>query len=929
MNSSLQSLNTLTKRLSITDDLSEIKKLMNKLKKTVQGLDLRAKIINSLTNENIRIFETLLTEIFTNTVPNWITCFTIEEKELLIKNFFNKLPRMILFRNLVLHLGSLNEDKILRRFAFKLLYPYISEQKNYLCELFLELCQLSSRTHSESILTLIVSFPTRVFNHFKSHTPKEFNPESYFLSVCIQLLLSHQKLITSIKEKKNENKNENEMKKKKKSKINIVDKDLIYQFYSLAFSRIIRLSYSNQLSSVLCTIITENDPQINESFLNIFQLMPQSALEKILFWFFQNYRMFENFNFISWLSPLFFNNRGAKYLITNKFLVSNSFNPKLAPKILLMLQNNKDDEEDKIYYDSLLRLFERWGSENFIQSTTREQWKWVSAFIKISLNTLNQKDLESYQLMNPLLSGIQHHFQNPNLHIRKSGMRIAQQFSKIMDPDNVLDFGINSLPSDEDSEDDYGYEFDSESENEGKKKEQEKQQGQEQEKKKGKEKEEENKEKEGNKTKKESREEKNIESKKEKEKEKGNKKKRKVKKELDPDQLIYKSDSESDFDDSEDSEESEEYDDENFNIKNNQLKKYNDSEESDDLIEYDINDDESDLKEIVPPIYLRNCVKYLHSETEDVNKLIGALRGCEPLIRKRPDDLFDVAEELIASLLHLSDMYNIENFDQLRLKSMIALGTICIKIVIPYLTNAFYNESLNVQQRIDILNCLMGCSLELAGYDLGDSFQKNPNNSDNYKQQIENINNKEEEQNGNLEEKSEKEQFSFLKKLSERRWGYAVGNNSQKKKLRGAVNKFAKVVGLFFFPIAKCYDSKKNKYNLLGEDSLLLGKLIQTFATFIEAAGPNARVLPKLSRSVLELLWVLRFHKAPFIRSSILFTIYKLFSIAPTSLLEGEIVELVTQFRLWVADETQNDPDNDCRGLAALCLYTFSQRVKD
>ncbi|KAJ6253222.1 telomere length regulation protein tel2 family member [Anaeramoeba flamelloides] len=926
MNSSLQPLNILTKRLSITDDLSEIKKLINKLKKTVHGLDLRAKIINSLTNENIRIFETLLTEIFTNTVPNWITCFTTEEKEQLIKNFFNKLPRMILFRNLVLHLGSLNEDKILRNFAFKLLYPYLSEQKNYLCELFLELCQLSSRTHSESILTLIVSFPTRVFNHFKSHTPKEFNPESYFLSVCIQLLLSHQKLIASTKE--NINKNENERKKKKKSKILFVDKDLISQFYSLAFSRIIRLSYSNQLSSVLCTIITENDPQINESFLNIFQLMPQSSLEKILFWFFQNYRMFENYDFINWLSPLFFQNRGAKYLITNKFLISNSFNPKLAPKILLMLQNNKyRDEENKIYYDSLLRLFERWGSEKFIQSSTREQWKWISAFIKISLNTLNQKDLESYQLMNPLLSGIQHHFQNPNLQIRKSGMRIAQQFSKIMDPDNVLDFGINSLSSDEDSGNDYDYEFDDE--NEGEKKEHGKKQGQgqgeEQEKEKNK-KEKTYNEKEGNITKKESEEEK--EKKKKNIKEMG-KKKRKVKKELDPDQLIYKSDSESDFDDSVDSEESEEYENENYNLKNNQIKKYNDSEESDDLIEYDINDDESDLKEIVPPIYLRNCVKCLHSETEDVNKLIGALRGCEPLIRKRPDDLFDVAEELIASLLHLSDMYNIENFDQLRLKSMIALGTICIKIVIPYLTNAFYNESLNVQQRIDILNCLMGCSLELAGYDLGDSFQKNPNNGENFKQEMNNINNNEEEQNSDLEEKSEKEQFSFLKKISERRWGYAVGNNSQKKKLRGAVNKFAKVVGLFFFPIAKCYDSKKNKYNLLGEDSLLLGKLIQSFATFIEAAGPNARVLPKLSRSVLELLWVLRFHQAPFIRSSILFTIYKMFSIAPTSLLEGEIAEIVTQFRLWVADETQNDPDNDCRGLAALCLYTFSQRIKD
>ena len=52
-------------------------------------------------------------------------------------------------------------------------------------------------------------------------------------------------------------------------------------------------------------------------------------------------------------------------------------------------------------------------------------------------------------LLNPLLDGIQHRLQNPNIPIRRMGMRVAEQMSHLLSPEKPLEFKDCELEMDE------------------------------------------------------------------------------------------------------------------------------------------------------------------------------------------------------------------------------------------------------------------------------------------------------------------------------------------------------------------------------------------------------------------------------------------------------------------------------------------------
>ncbi len=59
--------------------------------------------------------------------------------------------------------------------------------------------------------------------------------------------------------------------------------------------------------------------------------------------------------------------------------------------------------------------------------------------------------------------------------------------------------------------------------------------------------------------------------------------------------------------------------------------------------------------------------------------------------------------ELIKILFHLSDSFSLDNFSSQRHRSMVALATLCPKLVVPYLTQEFYAPNYSLRHRMDIL----------------------------------------------------------------------------------------------------------------------------------------------------------------------------------------------------------------------------------
>ena len=145
----------------------------------------------------------------------------------------------------------------------------------------------------------------------------------------------------------------------------------------------------------------------------------------------------------------------------------------------------------------------------------------------------------------------------------------------------------------------------------------------------------------------------------------------------------------------------------------------NDEDYDNDLKPYDLNDDESDLAKVKPPKYLKQVIQYLRSNSSDdlvVEKYEQAIKHCESLIRncKSQQSLDDISPELCRVLLYTSEDYSIENFDHMRMRSLIALAVHSVVPTVTFLTTQFYSENCMLGNRIRVLDVLCEAAQELA-----------------------------------------------------------------------------------------------------------------------------------------------------------------------------------------------------------------------
>ncbi|KAL2019823.1 hypothetical protein VTK56DRAFT_9174 [Thermocarpiscus australiensis] len=149
--------------------------------------------------------------------------------------------------------------------------------------------------------------------------------------------------------------------------------------------------------------------------------------------------------------------------------------------------------------------------------------------------------------------------------------------------------------------------------------------------------------------------------------------------------------------------------------------------EEDDIVPYarpdsdaeDSDDDPTLVRRDKPkaPVYIRDLIKYLrNTDSYDHQKL--ALETAPTLIRRKANHGTEVSEhagELASLLVGLSDKFEMENFDDLRIQGMIAIIVATPETMGQWFAKTFFDGDYSISQRASILTVLGLSARELAG----------------------------------------------------------------------------------------------------------------------------------------------------------------------------------------------------------------------
>lgn len=154
--------------------------------------------------------------------------------------------------------------------------------------------------------------------------------------------------------------------------------------------------------------------------------------------------------------------------------------------------------------------------------------------------------------------------------------------------------------------------------------------------------------------------------------------------------------------------------------------------EEDDIVPYakpdsdaeDSDDDATLVRRDKPkaPVYIRDLIKYLRdTESYDHQKL--ALTTAPTLIRRKAEygtEVSEHAEELASLLVGLSDKFEIEGFDELRVQGMIAIVVAKPEKMGQWFAKTFFDGDYSISQRASVLVVLGLSARELAGLETSD-----------------------------------------------------------------------------------------------------------------------------------------------------------------------------------------------------------------
>jgi len=254
---------------------------------------------------------------------------------------------------------------------------------------------------------------------------------------------------------------------------------------------------------------------------------------------------------------------------------------------------------------------------------------------------------------------------------------------------------------------------------------------------------------------------------------------------------------------------------------------------------------------------------------------------------------------------------------------------------VPYLTEQFYGENHSIQSRLDILRVLTEAAKELSGNKMDDSdrdtLEDNSSKSKGTPFEIVSgfaSDGFREQSVGRVVKVRYHPSEILSGKIQQhtRKWGDLARRNSARPV--GKANPFDNCCGIFFFPLIKDFDNPRNRFNLLGEDSLVLAQLLYSLGVFLESASCRNPVGERMIASTLEISWAIRLHPEAFVRRSIFFAVGRAFLKATKEIIMKQVEDLAVNWKEFLEDNTEMEPDVQARELALVALLSLKHSLE-
>ncbi|XP_073219062.1 telomere length regulation protein TEL2 homolog isoform X3 [Lepidochelys kempii] len=376
----------------------------------------------------------------------------------------------------------------------------------------------------------------------------------------------------------------------------------------------------------------------------------------------------------------------------------------------------------------------------------------------------------------------------------------------------------------------------------------------------------------------------------------------------------------------------------------------------DDLIPHDMSQDK-ELKKMKAPVYIRDCIEVL-TGSEDVDKWEATMKVLESLIRRNSATAREVSMELAKVLLHLEEKTYIEGFVELRQRALVAVTITDPVPVAQYLSSQFYSLNYSLCQRMDILDVLALAAQELSqpqasGKNKPWSAQSpciqtvpGSDSSQDWRRIVdERIKSKTRHlvkvrpgcSTVEIQEHLIPQSRESCSGANSKNCLHPIQARDQCIIIKGwgqslvepacGPNKFSSLAGHFFFPLIQNFDRPLVTFDLLGDDHLVLGRLVHTLAILMYFAI-HAVAAAAMGKSLLEFVWALRFHTDSYVRQGLLSAVSSILLSVPSERLLEDMTDEFLETQSWLADVAEKDPDGDCRRLAWQNLLLMENLLK-
>ncbi|CAF2073879.1 unnamed protein product [Rotaria magnacalcarata] len=332
-----------------------------------------------------------------------------------------------------------------------------------------------------------------------------------------------------------------------------------------------------------------------------------------------------------------------------------------------------------------------------------------------------------------------------------------------------------------------------------------------------------------------------------------------------------------------------------------------DDDDDDDFESYDYSQDILQ-SEVEKPTYIRECLADLIA-TDKVSQLEAALHVLPTLIEMHRIECEEIALELVRILLNYNSTFNITNFQELQLKSLIKLNENYPLLITDYLCKQFYEKNYTINQRRLILKTIQEAAKNLSQIDQiqtkiqDELFISSEDDSDSWRSTI----------------------HERLKLKTKYKTKVELGKKTLLKE-----NNFGNIVGHFFYPLIEFIDKPTAYLSLIDgdNDNLLLCELVACLARLCIYAQ-NTLSLNNMIKHFLQILKALQKHQDAGVRHAVVFAYAcSLVSIGKTCYdqdLQNQFLELKQWFDYIIIKDPNTEVQKLGRSVRQILLRTLQE----